>query len=544
MPCSGFNGGTIEFDATADSEFCAGAGDWAFPSPISDETSAVVTRHDHGSDDHRRSQSSTVRDKSINAAAGASLTAAASDQSNHQNILMCIPHLEDERNFNSSVSEMRDSTEFSIKHEDVKMDVDQSQCNGNVNASCNVNDRKEDESKGMETKGNVADVDPVLVTGVSVQEEEEEEVEDEEEDDELFFQPPRRISMLWNSKLRWKEERKKVLKISVSKLRTIEDPELSLCRAILINNTMKRLHREIRDEKLARYPDVIRPVPMVTAYHLANCNNASIPEAFPRKRSSSTSTSSSNSSSISSSHNTTNHVYDYSLDTYCSNDKENRNCSVDSGTTVVDYMNIDNSSDSMPSPAKRARLMNAKSDVNNSCYSSPPSNGETSALMVDVNDYRNNDLRTATSSPLACHQQYQTSAFTSSPSCAQNNSFTGVAVVNGQLVEISEPLAKNTSVKHDVSQHQQNGNHLMSLDCCTKEEISHFSNRFTNLTTTTTSTSTTNNCLTSPPSPKDKRDLMAAEYEKQYSQYSCGQVSIFGELQSVVFHSLITSLES
>ena len=38
-----------------------------------------------------------------------------------------------------------------------------------------------------------------------------------------------------------REERKKVLKLSVRKLRAIEDPETSLCRSVLINNTMKRI---------------------------------------------------------------------------------------------------------------------------------------------------------------------------------------------------------------------------------------------------------------------------------------------------------------
>lgn len=93
-----------------------------------------------------------------------------------------------------------------------KMDVDdESQCNDSVNGSCNANDNKnckEDESKCMETKVNSTEVDQVVVTGgdsVPVVEEDE-EVEEEEEDEEYFFHPPRRISMLWNSKLRLKEE--------------------------------------------------------------------------------------------------------------------------------------------------------------------------------------------------------------------------------------------------------------------------------------------------------------------------------------------------
>jgi len=46
-----------------------------------------------------------------------------------------------------------------------------------------------------------------------------------------------------------REERKKVLKMSVRKLRQIEDPETSLCRSVLINNTMRRIQYEMREEK-------------------------------------------------------------------------------------------------------------------------------------------------------------------------------------------------------------------------------------------------------------------------------------------------------
>ena len=46
-----------------------------------------------------------------------------------------------------------------------------------------------------------------------------------------------------------REERKKVLKLSVRKLRAIEDPETTLCRSVLINNTMKMIQAELRAEK-------------------------------------------------------------------------------------------------------------------------------------------------------------------------------------------------------------------------------------------------------------------------------------------------------
>lgn len=75
-----------------------------------------------------------------------------------------------------------------------------------------------------------------------------------------YCQPKNRPSMI-SAKYRQKEERRKVLKISCSKLKKIDDPEVSLCRSVLINNTMKRLQLEVREEKLQKqklnYPTCI-----------------------------------------------------------------------------------------------------------------------------------------------------------------------------------------------------------------------------------------------------------------------------------------------
>ena len=60
---------------------------------------------------------------------------------------------------------------------------------------------------------------------------------------------PSSASMLSSAKYRFREDRKRVLKLSVRKLRDIEDPETFLCRSVLINNTMKRLQQEVREEK-------------------------------------------------------------------------------------------------------------------------------------------------------------------------------------------------------------------------------------------------------------------------------------------------------
>ncbi|XP_063229294.1 uncharacterized protein LOC134534729 [Bacillus rossius redtenbacheri] len=67
-----------------------------------------------------------------------------------------------------------------------------------------------------------------------------------------------------SAKYRLKEERRKVLKISINKLKKIEDMESSLRRSVLINNTIKRLQREAKEEKLQKqqlhaYPRCFTP---------------------------------------------------------------------------------------------------------------------------------------------------------------------------------------------------------------------------------------------------------------------------------------------
>jgi len=46
-----------------------------------------------------------------------------------------------------------------------------------------------------------------------------------------------------------REERRKVLRVSAVKIKSIDDPEAFLMRSVLINNTFSRLRQELRDEK-------------------------------------------------------------------------------------------------------------------------------------------------------------------------------------------------------------------------------------------------------------------------------------------------------
>lgn len=61
--------------------------------------------------------------------------------------------------------------------------------------------------------------------------------------------PTKRVSPFLNTPKERKDERRKVLKISLKKLRQLEDPETFLRRTVLVNNTMKRMQSELREDK-------------------------------------------------------------------------------------------------------------------------------------------------------------------------------------------------------------------------------------------------------------------------------------------------------
>lgn len=93
--------------------------------------------------------------------------------------------------------------------------------------------------------------------------------------DDAFLSSRRRLPQLWNPRMRWKDERRKVLKLSLNKLRRIKDPEIFLCRSVLINNTVKHLQREIREEKTSRHHAVGR-----TSYISGTCSSSTDPGSF------------------------------------------------------------------------------------------------------------------------------------------------------------------------------------------------------------------------------------------------------------------------
>lgn len=61
--------------------------------------------------------------------------------------------------------------------------------------------------------------------------------------------PSKRISPFLNTNKEKRDEKKKILKLSLKKLRKLDDPETFLRRAVLVNNTMKKIQSELREEK-------------------------------------------------------------------------------------------------------------------------------------------------------------------------------------------------------------------------------------------------------------------------------------------------------
>ncbi|GAB1608427.1 cell wall protein DAN4-like [Argonauta hians] len=70
-------------------------------------------------------------------------------------------------------------------------------------------------------------------------------------DEEFYLErpAPKRVSPFLNTPKQRKDERKRIVRLSVHKLRAMEDPENFLRKSVLINNVLRRLHQEIREEK-------------------------------------------------------------------------------------------------------------------------------------------------------------------------------------------------------------------------------------------------------------------------------------------------------
>ena len=71
-------------------------------------------------------------------------------------------------------------------------------------------------------------------------------------DFEEILRPPKRISPFFNTPKERKDEKRKILKLSVQKIKLIENAELCLRRSVLINNTMTRMRHELKKDSYTR----------------------------------------------------------------------------------------------------------------------------------------------------------------------------------------------------------------------------------------------------------------------------------------------------
>ena len=73
----------------------------------------------------------------------------------------------------------------------------------------------------------------------------------------------KRVSPFLNTPKARRDEQRRVLRVSVNKLRQIDDPEAFLRRSVLINNLARRMQKELRDEKVGRHPTTLIADPEV-----------------------------------------------------------------------------------------------------------------------------------------------------------------------------------------------------------------------------------------------------------------------------------------
>ncbi|XP_049841105.1 uncharacterized protein LOC126291612 isoform X2 [Schistocerca gregaria] len=351
-----------------------------------------------------------------------------------------------------------------------------------------------------------------------------------------------------SAKYRLKEERRKVLKISIGKLKKIEDPESSLRRSVLINNTVKRLQKEAREEKMMKQqvlynttsscflddPDPVTPsVPTATTTTTPTLTEASVVSPM------------------------TTGVVD-PLVTPASP------AVVGSVTTVPSPSGVDPSSASVTSVGsvsgtsatvpsdsrKRPLLEDDCCDVLSQFYMPPTPRMLTSiddededddvvVNVVDVEPSSEDPAATAigTSAP-------PTGVPTSGPATSPVDSqeLCGPAPAKRPKFEVAIEVPDPATAELERRLFSCGGDDLRNSTCCwsattgvPRVPAPHADELRLRFADSSRSASS-GNCTES----------SAAEQQQQQQphQYSCGHASIFGEIQSVVFHSLIASLES
>ncbi|KAF4525216.1 hypothetical protein B566_EDAN012894, partial [Ephemera danica] len=424
-----------------------------------------------------------------------------------------------------------------------------------------------------------------------------------------------RPSMI-SAKYRLKEERRKVLKISIGKLKRIEDPESSLCRSVLINNTMKRLQREAREEKLQRqgiYPQQSTPThvaferspvddlkPMVSiepvprsAVTLSVSNPCSNPTAAAAPASNSPSAA----CSVTITSSTTTTACTTTVATASrkrsTSDVECDECDVQDVLSHF-YMpptprlltSIDDEDEVVP--PKRQRLMESTTETNNnnnntSVQLSPSieqlpsmdsslSNSSTSPPPPPTHP-ATDDVSTPCTTERLQSELCCTSDVTAlnSRSADETEQMDTTSIIHERLTQLSDDdedevidvVNETSSPTFDSSaaaEFCRTSNEIIRMDAvsevlssnrirdfCTTDESTRYPTQRANSLSVSQSNQVTNvgvnsNTSTNPCSNNSSATSVLDANEQQH--FSCGHSSIFGELQSVVFHSLIASLES
>lgn len=360
---------------------------------------------------------------------------------------------------------------------------------------------------------------------------------------------PSSASMLSSAKYRFREDRKRVLKLSVRKLRDIEDPETFLCRSVLINNTMKRLQQEVREEKRssAAYNACKSYTPSPYSYfsvekayreemervHALHDENpsplqqqqqqnrrlVSTVESFvdvDDDMASTTSTSSSSSSSSSSDEE--------------EEDKDSK--SVTKPSTSCDEVDDLLSEVYMPPSITPPTMIGSIDDDDLTSY---PIELREKSCLKDNNGELCWPDRPSTPIPWS-------SSSTTTTSCPERSC--DIWCCHPWSAATLTPAASSTTTTAASSSNCDSSSSYMSSSWSSYNSssdlvISNSSSSSSTSSLTTTSTPSSYSVCSSSSSTSYLPDKSISE-----KHFSCGQSSLFGELQSVVFNSLIASLET
>lgn len=283
---------------------------------------------------------------------------------------------------------------------------------------------------------------------------------------------------LWSPRLRLRDERKRVLKLSLAKLRRIDDTESCLRRSVLLNNTLRRLQREARDEKTGQNDHGGAAIDSLQCSRL---------QQHPAVR-----------------------------------------LVVDSSTTTESksmVLSCDELPVEMTEATPRAGIKRRRSaDV---CEEST-----TTSSPMDCGGLNFGDLYLPPTprmiSSLEDEEEAEAWQCVKRPKIGPTTG-NDVSGRNRPALRPCNSLPSSTTTSSTTTSTMTSSSNTSSLSAA-NQNSSPILSGYTS-------------CLTSGLSLVNSNSSAAATAQ-QSSVYSCGQSSLFGELQSVVFHSLITSLES